>query len=345
VTEGRATIFLSRSFASALLCAAAAFLLLVPAARSEETPVAWTSPTPADQTRFTVDVGQQLTIALTAETNVAFAAAHIEPLQKIPAGAHFNSSDGGVAKATFRWKPTRTGTYTVEFRASSLDAITPDLRYVINVKPHDYKLTTPKIGYYAFVLKRTVVRAQPKQSARVVETLAPKTADGTQNLVLAVDAVDVSTKETWYRVRLQILPNNSTGWVRSTALGKLNQVNTHLYVDRGTKRATLKRRGVTIFQTKVGVGLPYWPTPRGEFYIVSKFAGFGDPFYGPIAFGTSARSAVLTDWPGGGFVGVHGTSLPQLIPGAVSHGCIRMVNPAIVKLARLMPVGTPMTIR
>jgi lipoprotein-anchoring transpeptidase ErfK/SrfK len=68
-------------------------------------------------------------------------------------------------------------------------------------------------------------------------------------------------------------------------------------------------------------------------------------FYGPLAFGTSARSPVLTDWPGGGFVGIHGTNQPKLIPGRVSHGCIRMRNPDIERLGRLMPVGTAITIR
>jgi lipoprotein-anchoring transpeptidase ErfK/SrfK len=73
--------------------------------------------------------------------------------------------------------------------------------------------------------------------------------------------------------------------------------------------------------------------------------GFGDPFYGPVAFGTSARSEVLTDWPGGGFIGIHGTNEPQLIPGRISHGCIRLRNSDILRLSRLMPVGTPLTIR
>jgi lipoprotein-anchoring transpeptidase ErfK/SrfK len=54
---------------------------------------------------------------------------------------------------------------------------------------------------------------------------------------------------------------------------------------------------------------------------------------------------VLTDWPLGGYVGIHGTSEPQLLPGRVSHGCIRMRNDDIVRLARLMPIGTPLTIR
>jgi lipoprotein-anchoring transpeptidase ErfK/SrfK len=53
----------------------------------------------------------------------------------------------------------------------------------------------------------------------------------------------------------------------------------------------------------------------------------------------SARSAVLTDWPDGGFVGIHGTNQPELLPGRVSHGCIRMRNEDIVELGRSMPIG------
>ena len=52
-----------------------------------------------------------------------------------------------------------------------------------------------------------------------------------------------------------------------------------------------------------------------------------------------------TDWPAGGFVGIHGTDRPDLVPGRVSHGCIRFRNADILALARRMPVGTPVTIR
>lgn len=54
---------------------------------------------------------------------------------------------------------------------------------------------------------------------------------------------------------------------------------------------------------------------------------------------------MLTDWRGGGFIGIHGTNQPRLIPGLVSHGCVPMRNRDIQRLARLMPVGTPVTIR
>ncbi|MGZ5310042.1 MAG: L,D-transpeptidase, partial [Solirubrobacterales bacterium] len=66
--------------------------------------------------------------------------------------------------------------------------------------------------------------------------------------------------------------------------------------------------------------------------------------YGPLAFGTSAYSR-LSDWPGGGVIGIHGTNQPELIPGRPSHGCIRVLNPALRRLARLMPIGTPVWIR
>ena len=65
--------------------------------------------------------------------------------------------------------------------------------------------------------------------------------------------------------------------------------------------------------------------------------------YGLWAFGTSAYS-VLSDWPGGGVVGIHGTNEPQRIPGRPSHGCVRVPNRAISRLARIMPVGTPVRI-
>jgi lipoprotein-anchoring transpeptidase ErfK/SrfK len=67
--------------------------------------------------------------------------------------------------------------------------------------------------------------------------------------------------------------------------------------------------------------------------------------YGVYAFGTSAYSPTLTDWPGGGIVGIHGTNQPALIPGRISHGCVRVRNRDITRLRRMMPLGTPVLIR
>ena len=210
--------------------------------------------------------------------------------------------------------------------------------------PRTIKLTDAKIARWAGVMKRAVVRAKPGLAAPIVTTLPTGTTDDTQNIVLVLARVDISPRQSWYKVRLPILPNNKIGYVQPRYLSGLFVVHTHLYVNRGSMTATLKRDGKTVFKTRVGIGKSYWPTPRGEFYIRDKLTNFNNPFYGPVAFGTSARSPTLTDWPGGGYVGVHGTNQPQIIPGRISHGCIRMRNPAILALARLMPVGTPLTI-
>ena len=107
----------------------------------------------------------------------------------------------------------------------------------------------------------------------------------------------------------------------------------------------LHRDGRPVFQASIGIGEPRWPTPAGEFYVRVRLRGYDDPFYGPVAFGTNARSTRVTDWPGGGFIGIHGTNAPELIPGQISHGCVRLRNEDILRLARLMPLGTPVTIR
>jgi hypothetical protein len=340
--------------AATLAAATLTLLLLAPAAKSGSTSVLWASPTPADQTRFSVKAGTRVTFVLAASTSVDASVVHIAPARSLPKGAALNVADGSTAAGTFTWIPRRAGDYTVQFTASlvGVNDVAPTLTYVIHVAPkvakasypRSYKLSDEDVAHWAAVLRATVVRAQPRASARKVTMLDSWTTDDTQNIVVILKAIAVSSRLTWYQVRLPILPNNSTGWVQSRYLGPLFAVHTHLYVDRGRLRATLKRDGVTVFKTIIGVGKSIWPTPRGEFYIRDKMTDFGSPVYGPIAFGTSARSPVLTDWPGGGFVGVHGTDEPSILPGRVSHGCIRMPNASILKLARLMPVGTPLTI-
>jgi lipoprotein-anchoring transpeptidase ErfK/SrfK len=94
----------------------------------------------------------------------------------------------------------------------------------------------------------------------------------------------------------------------------------------------------------VAVGKASTPTPRGSFWIRERLRGLGNgTSYGPWAFGTSAYSN-LSDWPGGGVVGIHGTNRPNLIPGRPSHGCVRVRNDKVRQLARLMPIGTPVRV-
>ena len=117
----------------------------------------------------------------------------------------------------------------------------------------------------------------------------------------------------------------------------------YLVVNRHTLRAAPLQDGRVIFSAPARLGRPS-PTPGGHFWVVEKFRVRGAPAYGPLAVGTSAYSPHLTDWPGGGVIGLHGTNEPGLVPGRPSHGCIRLHNSDIVRLYRLVPRGTPIHI-
>jgi hypothetical protein len=195
------------------------------------------------------------------------------------------------------------------------------------------------------VRRATTARAAPDPAARAVARLSTRTPEGTSNLVLALDRRRGADGELWVQASLAVLPNGTTGWIPRRALGGYERVETRLVVDLSDQTATLLRRGRRVFGAPAGIGKPGTPTPAGRFYVRNELRRYASPAYGPVAFGTSARSETLTDWPGGGFVGIHGTDQPELLPGRVSHGCIRLRNRDILRLARLMPVGTPVTIR
>ena len=111
-------------------------------------------------------------------------------------------------------------------------------------------------------------------------------------------------------------PNGRTGWVRESALGALHTVHTQLVVNRHTLRVTLYDTGRKRFSARIGVGKASTPTPAGHFWIREKFHVAGTTIYGPAAIGTSAYAPTLSDWPGGGVVGLHGTNEPEPHPRA-----------------------------
>ncbi|MBV9336664.1 MAG: L,D-transpeptidase [Solirubrobacterales bacterium] len=206
-------------------------------------------------------------------------------------------------------------------------------------------LTDPTaVTRWAPVLRATVARGSPSVNGSFVGLLRARTSDGTTNIVVADAEVDVAGA-TWERVGLAKLPNGTEGWVPRSALGGWSFVDTRLVINRARFTATLFRGERIIFRAPIGVGATGTPTPTGRFYVRDRLSGFSSPVYGPLAFGTNAKSPTLTDWPGGGVVGIHGTNQPWLIPGEISHGCIRLRNASIIRLGQLMPVGTPVTIQ
>jgi hypothetical protein len=200
------------------------------------------------------------------------------------------------------------------------------------------------ISRWAHDLFPGTIYPRPWIASRPVGQLRRFTEDREFEIYLVLESHIDSERQTWMRVRIPGRPNGRTGWVKADHLSDLTVVRTKLRVNRGTLRATLFRSGKVIWSSPIGVGKATTPTPAGRYWVRELLPNLGGKgLYGPYAFGTAAYS-VLSDWPGGGVVGIHGTNQPQLIPGRPSHGCIRVPNANIRRLVKLMPLGTPIDI-
>ncbi|MEA2248123.1 MAG: hypothetical protein QOH46_2652 [Solirubrobacteraceae bacterium] len=198
---------------------------------------------------------------------------------------------------------------------------------------------------WAYPQRRAVVYSRPSAKARKVTRLRLLTEDRFPELYVVLSRwVDPANGNVWLRIRLPRRPNGSKGWVPQAALSSMTVTHKMIEVDKRRLRLRVFDHGKVVMTARIGVGKAGTITPSGRFYVREKFHVKGVPLYGPRAIGTSAYAPTLSDWPGGGVVGLHGTNQPGLIPGRPSHGCIRLRNRDILRLYRLAERGTPIDI-
>ena len=190
---------------------------------------------------------------------------------------------------------------------------------------------------------QVIVRAKPSVTAAQTTVLTQFRPDFRPRVVLALGVRhDGEGQPSWYRISLPGRPNGRTGWVPAGSVD-LRPIRKEIVIDRSERPLELRDAGRVVLRTRVAVGAYGMETPLGRFYVMAKYRPT-TPVLGEFAFETSAYSK-LSEWPGGGIVGIHGTNTPSLLGQAVSHGCIRVANEAILRLRRLVPVGTPIRIR
>ena len=187
------------------------------------------------------------------------------------------------------------------------------------------------------------VRAAPRSGARRVTLLRQFRPDYRPQVVLALSQrTDPKSGEpSWYRISVPGRPNGRTGWIPAPA-ADLHPVHELIHIDRGARTLELWSKGRLVLKTRVAVGRPGMETPLGLYYVTWELVPRA-PVLGKFAFETSAYSK-LSEWPGGGIVGIHGTYEPQLLGQAVSHGCVRVSNRDILRLRAHVGLGTPIRI-
>lgn len=189
---------------------------------------------------------------------------------------------------------------------------------------------------------RVVVRAAPSAGARPIATVNEFRPDFRKHIVHAVEARRDAKGRLWYRIILVGRPNGRSGWIPASQ-AELQPTRAEIVVSRSERTLALRVDGRLRLETTIAVGKAGAPTPVGYHYVTSRFTP-NNAFLGAFALELSAYSPTLTDWPGGGVVGIHGTSRPDLLGRAVSHGCIRVSNAAALVLKRFAPVGTPVRV-
>jgi L,D-transpeptidase catalytic domain len=147
----------------------------------------------------------------------------------------------------------------------------------------------------------------------------------------------------WYEVLLPLRPNGRSGWVRAEDV-TLERIDQRIDVDLSRRLLSYYVHDDLKQRFRVGVGTDATPTGTGSFYVWVKIQ-YASPYqpYGIAALGLSGFSPVLSEWPGGGRMAIHGTSSPSDLGNAVSHGCVRVYNDDLKQLLDV-PLGTPVRI-
>ena len=147
------------------------------------------------------------------------------------------------------------------------------------------------------------------------------------------------------RVLMPLRPNGTVGWVKASDV-TLDRLQYRIVIEVDRNMLTVEGNDGVIVSTTVALGTNNTPTPTGLFYV-REIVPQANPKggLGPVALGLSGLSEELRSFAGGfGRVAIHGTNAPGKLGGDVSHGCVRMDNPNITKLAKLLPLGTPVEI-
>jgi lipoprotein-anchoring transpeptidase ErfK/SrfK len=187
------------------------------------------------------------------------------------------------------------------------------------------------------------VRKTPNPQAQVIRVMHAFRPDYRPQEMFAVREATGSDGQAWYRVSIPMRPNGTFGWIPAHTVS-LSPTHSQIVVSVSHRTIDIYRFGKHKWHGKVAVGAPGRETPQGHYFVAARFVPYKDPFLGVFAVETSAYSK-LTEWPGGGVVGIHGTNLPQLLGKAVSHGCVRVSNTTARHLKTLAPLGTPIWIK
>ena len=207
---------------------------------------------------------------------------------------------------------------------------------------------TGRSSLIARILRPTWAHSAPAGSAPVRARIGPRAdwAGGAVGLMV-LDGRRARGR-LWLKVALPSRPNGATGWIDRDVV-RLVRTHWRVVVRVDARRLSLLHDGRLVLTTRVVVGAPATPTPRGLFAVYERVRQAPGAVVGPWALHLTAHSRVLHAYDGGpGRIALHGREgglLADPLGTAASHGCVRMRSAVIRRLAADLVPGTPVHIR
>ena len=187
---------------------------------------------------------------------------------------------------------------------------------------------------WAPVRRAVVATERPRAGSAEVAPIEERTPEGTTNLVLVVGRTTDAAGRVWLRARLPALPAGATGWIPRDAAGGYVSVDTRLVVDRAAQTLTLTRGGRGRDDGPGGGG----DRRRAHARPASSTCATGSPGIAARRTGRSpsaparARPRSPTGRPAASSASTARIS-PRSCRGVSRHGCIRLRNGDILRLA------------
>ncbi len=160
----------------------------------------------------------------------------------------------------------------------------------------------PKAG--VILQTKVAAHSRPSSSSPTIRFIPQFRSDFRPTTLLVLGEAKGAKGSRWLKLSMPVRPNGTIGWVKASAV-QMRPVQRSIVIDLSSRKLRVLEQGKTRFATRVAVGRKGMETPTGTFYITAKFKPT-ERFLGAFAFETSAYSK-LSEWPGGGVVGLHGT--------------------------------------
>lgn len=127
---------------------------------------------------------------------------------------------------------------------------------------------------------------------------------------------------------------------------------TWLEVRLSKRQVTLFRGDEVVRSYPIAVGQAGWETPKGQFRVLNMLEkpDWIHPLTKEKVLNTDSKNPLGRFWigfwtDGANWVGFHGTPEEKTVGQALSHGCLRMLDPHIDELYYQVSTGTPVIVK